>query len=392
MKGIEYTPAEIEKQPRLWMENFKRLEKKKEEISSFLIDALFGKNSRVILAGAGSSAYIGLSAQSLLRQKWQLDVDMRPTTDIVTHWSSIFLKNADNTLISFARSGNSPESIGALIVADRFCKRVNHVIVTCNKEGRLAQLANEKDDMLLLLLSEETNDRGLAMTASFTTMLMAAQFLAHAENPGEYEPIVRHLSDATQLLFKNYSDILNEAAEASFERAVFLGGGCLYGCAVESGLKIQEMSEGRVVCKADTFLGVRHGPEAVIDDETLVVYFLSSDPFVRRYELDLMQEIKMKGLGLKKIVVCDKANKEIKENVDHALEFDKDGTFNIPDFYRPMMDVTVGQLLGLFKSLGLGLRPDNPSERGIISRVVKGVKIYDDKTFRTKGKLKVVAD
>lgn len=390
-RGIEFTPAEIEAQPRLWMENFQMLKKRGREIGSFLESRIFSrKNPRVILTGAGSSAYIGLSAQNLLRCRWQLDVDARPTTDIVTHWSSILLKEADNTLISFSRSGNSPEGIGALLLAERFCPRISHIIVTCNKDGKLAKLAEERDNAILLLLSEETNDKGLAMTASFTTMLMAAQFLAHIKDPENYEPIIRDLSEAIRLLFENYSDLMKEIAEANFKRAIFLGSGCLYGCAVESSLKLQEMTGGRIVCKADTFLGVRHGPEVVIDDETLVVYFLSTDPFVRRYELDLMEEIKTKGLGMRKAVVCNRVNEEIKECVDHAVEFDRDGVFKIPDSYRPVMDVTVGQLIGLFKSLALGLKPDNPSEEGVITRVVKGVRIYDHEAFKRKRRFRVI--
>jgi tagatose-6-phosphate ketose/aldose isomerase len=197
-KGIEHTPAEIEAQPRLWTENFKILEKRREEILSFLDErTLSTKKPRVILTGAGSSAYIGLSAQNLLRHRWQLDVDARPTTDIVTHWGSILLKGADNTLISFSRSGNSPESIGAFFLAEKFCPRISHIIVTCNKDGKLAELGKGKNNALLLLLSEGTNDRGLAMTASFTTMLMTAQFLAHAKDPETYQPIVKDLSEAT---------------------------------------------------------------------------------------------------------------------------------------------------------------------------------------------------
>jgi len=374
------------------MEDLENLKTKKEEILAFLTASAFSKKKpRIILTGAGSSAHIGLSVESLLRYRWQLDVDTRPTTDIVTYWSSIFLKNADNTLVSFARSGNSPESVGAFDLAERFCPKINHIIVTCNKNGRLAQIGREKGNALLLLLSEETNDKGLAMTASFTTMLMAAQFLAHAKNPERYEPIIKDLSKATKLLFENYSDLIKKIAEADFKRAVFLGSGCLYGCALESSLKLQEMTGGRIICKADTFLGVRHGPEVVIDDKTLVVYLLSSEPFARRYELDLMKEVKTRELGMKKIAVCDKVNQEVEDCVDHVVEFDRNGAFKTPDFYRPVMDVTVGQLLGLFKSLALGLKPDNPSEKGVISRVVKGVRIYDYETFKRDGKFRVIA-
>jgi tagatose-6-phosphate ketose/aldose isomerase len=258
--------------------------------------------------------------------------------------------------------------------------------VTCNKDGRIAQFARKKANTLLILLSEETNDKGLAMTSSFSTMLMVAQFLAQIKNLEEYGRIIRNLSEATRLLFENYSGLLKEVAETEFERAVFLGSGCLYGCAVESSLKLQEMTSGKVICKADTFLGVRHGPEVVINENTLVIYLLSTDSYVRKYEMDLINEIKNKELGLTKVAVCDKADRKIEESVNHVVEFDKEGRFNISDFHRPIMDVTVGQILGLFKSLALGLKPDDPSEKGVINRVVKGVKIYNYKTTKKESK------
>jgi len=377
-KGIEYTSSEIAAQPRLWIENFENLKSRKEEIYAFLDENIFSKpNPRVILTGAGSSAHVCLSVQNLLRLRWQLDVDTRPTTDIVTHWDSIFLKNADNMLVSFARSGNSPESAAAINISEGFCPRIGHVIVTCNKDGTIARFGREKKNALLVLLSEETNDKGLAMTASFTSMLMAAQFLAYIKDLDEYERIIRSLSEATSRLFEGYSNLLKDIADTKFERAIFLGSGCLHGCAVESGLKLQEMTDGRIICEADTFLGVRHGPEAVINNKTLVVYLLSSEPYVRKYEVDLMKEIKNKKLGMTQVAVCDKASKEVAESVDQVIEFDREGRFNVPDSCRPIMDVTVGQTLGLFKSLAFGLKPDNPSVKGVINRVVKGVKIYN---------------
>ena len=178
-------------------------------------------------------------------------------------------------------------------------------------------------------------------------------------------------------LLWGYSNLLKDVVDNGFERAFFLGSGCLYGCAVESSLKLQEMTDGKIICKADTFLGIRHGPKAVINDKTIVVYLLSSEPRTRKYELDLMREIKNENLGMIKAVVCDKADEEIKGNANQVFEFNREGKFNIPDFYRPIMDVTVGQLLGLFKSLKMGLKPDNPNEKGVINRVVKGVKIYN---------------
>jgi tagatose-6-phosphate ketose/aldose isomerase len=376
-RGIEYTPREIESQPRLWVKNFKMLKKREEEIRSFVGSRIMSKRSpRVVLTGAGSSAFVGMCVQNLLRSRWQVDVDARPTTDIVTNWDSIFLKHADYTLVSFARSGNSPESVGAFILANRLCDKINHIIITCNKDGKLARQKKKNDNILLLLLSPETNDKGLAMTSSFTTMMMAAQFLAYLEDLKRYQKIVGDLSDATEGLFERYSGLIKEISELNFERGVFLGSGALYGCAAESQLKLEEMSGGHVICKADSFMGVRHGPESTINDRTIVVYFLSTDPLVRRYELDLMKDMHNKKLGMRKIAICDKSNDEIETYVDHVIEFNKNDKFDIPDLCRPIMDVTIGQMLGLFKSLDLGLKPDNPSEKGVITRVVKDVKIY----------------
>ena len=390
-KGIEHTPREILSQPRVWIENFEILRSREDETRSFIKSRVLAKKEpSVILSGAGSSGFIGLSAQGLLRKRWQVDVESRHSTDIVTNWDSIFLENADTTLVSFARSGNSPESIGAFVLANRFCKSVNHIIVTCNKAGRLATMKN--GNVLLLLLSEEANDKGLAMTASFTTMLMTAQFLAHILNGEEYEPIIRDLSEATESLFKEHSSLIKEVSKLDFKRAFFLGNGALYGCAAESHLKLQELTAGQVVSKYDSFPGLRHGPEAAIDDRTLLVYFVSTDPFIRRYELDLMKDLHAKRLGMKKIAVCSKPNEEMKRHVDYTIEYDRDDKFDIPDLCRPVMDVTVGQMLGLFKSLDLNLKPDNPSERGIISRVVKGVKVYDYEKYRDGKRYEALAE
>jgi len=264
--------------------------------------------------------------------------------------------------------------------------------VTCNNNGKLARIAENCENVLLLFSPEEANDKGLAMTASFTTMVSTAQFLSYIEDLNEYERIIRDLSKATENLFKEHSSLLKEVSELDFQRAFFLGSGALYGCAVESGLKLQEMTAGRVICKSDSFMGFRHGPEIAVNDESLVVFYVSTDPFIRRYELDLMEDMHIKHLGMVKMAVCNRSDEEIAKYVDHIIEFDPEDEFEIPDLCRPIMDVTVAQMLALFKSLKLCLKPDNPSETGVITRVVKGVKIYDYEKFKEKGKFEVTIE
>jgi tagatose-6-phosphate ketose/aldose isomerase len=388
--GFLYTPHEIWSQPRVWMKNFEMLNKLEEEIKDFVKSRILSKpESSVILTGAGSSGFIGPSVEGLFKKHWRRFTESWHNTDIVTSYKTILSQHSNTALISFSRSGNSPEAIGAYKLAKKHCSNVSHVIVTCNKRGKLAQMKND-DNALLLVLVKEANDRGLAMTASFTTMLTTAQFLAHIQNLSSYEPIMKNLSKATERLFREHSSLIKNVAELDFERAFFLGTGALHGCALESHLKLQELTAGRVICKAETYLGLRHGPKVAINKKTLVVFYVSSDPRVRRYELDLMKDLHSHELGRHKMAICDRSDKEMEMYADTIIEIDPENSNKIPDAYRPVIDVTLGQMLGLFKSLSLGLKPDNPSESGVITRVVKGVKIYDNKAYDKQVKFKAL--
>lgn len=395
-KGVEYTPKEILQQPKVWIKNFEMLKNKINEVKDFVEKYIFSKSvRRIILTGAGSSHFIGLSCENLLRKIWQVNVESKACTDIVTDWESIFLTGINTTMIYFSRSGNSPEILGTFLLADKYCKKISHIVVTCNKDGRLASLRsknekNKKSNVLRIVLSEETNDKGLAMTSSFTTMLMTAQFLAHIHEIDKYEKIINNASKVAEKILKGYSGLIKELAELNFERAFFLGSGPLYGCAAEAQLKLQELTAGHIICKFDSFLGVRHGPEAAINDKTLIVYFVSSNPFKRHYEIDLIKDLYEKDLGLKKIAVCCGSSDELKDYVDYVIDTSGNGKYRIQDSYRPIVDVIVGQLLGLFKSLDLGLKPDNPSEKGVITRVVRGVKIYDYEEYKRLKQFKIM--
>jgi tagatose-6-phosphate ketose/aldose isomerase len=186
-------------------------------------------------------------------------------------------------------------------------------------------------------------------------------------------------------------DELARLARQKFDRAVFLGDGAHFGTAIESRLKLQEMSGGAVMCAYDTFPGLRHGPEAVIHDRTLVVAFLSEDPFARRYELDLLRELRAKRIGRAVLAVADRAG-EAAGLADVCVEYDPGGRLALPAELAPPVQVIAGQLLALFKSLALGLKPDSPSAAGIIHRVVEGVKVYDPHAFRAQGGFRVLAE
>jgi len=390
-RGLAYTAAEIAGQVHLWPGTLDRFSPFLPELRPFLREFLAHERRCVLCCGAGTSEYVGLCVEGLLRRLWRVPVTVVSTTALVTRPQDFFVPGHATLLVSFARSGASPESLGAVRIAEEVAGPVYHLVVTCNAEGELAHEAAGLRRGRVLALDARTNDRGLAMTASFSNMAVAGQMLAHAFTFEEYERLFPRILQAGRALLERAPDPLEALCDSELDRAVFLGDGALYGAAVESRLKLQEMTAGKVMSAFDTFPGVRHGPQAVIHAKTLVCAFLSEDPFARRYEVDLLAEIKRKRIGRAVLAVADRCG-DAAEHSDIRIEYDPGAKLEVPADYTAPVQVIAGQLLGLFKSLQLGLRPDSPSEAGIIHRVVEGVKVYDPKAFRADGRFVILAE
>lgn len=387
-KGVEHTASEINGQVDLWHDTYERFKKSYAGIKRFMKESIEQDNASIILAGAGTSEFIGYCTEGLFRKRLNMPVHTFSTTKIVTTPDDVMVKNP-RLLISFARSGNSPESIGAVHIAED--GRTSHLIITCNKNGSLSRAAAELKKSFLFCLAQYTNDRGLAMTASFSNMVIAAQLLADFRSFDDSEMKVERLAEMGRKLLSR-ADLFFETSRLDFNRAVFLGDGSHFGTAVESHLKLQELTSGSVMCAYDTFLGLRHGPEAVIDKKTLVVAFVSDNRYVKKYEEDLLDEIHEKKLGCAVLVVCKKKSDVLDTVSDFIVECDPEGNLQLADDYMPPVYVIAGQLLGLFKSIALGFKPDSPSESGVIHRVVQGVKIYDFTAWRQTGDFEIIAE
>lgn len=364
------TGKEIFSQPDIWRKIFDLLVNEKPEINDFLIPILLKPDLRIILSGAGSSAFLGEAAVNMVAKSTGRVTMAIPTTDIVTHPELLSANGSPLLLISFARSGNSPESLEAVALADQHCNEVYHFIITCNKEGELANYSNQsRTKWFSLVLPEETHDKSLAMTSSFTSMLLSILLVADISNIEGKTGAVDKIIDQANKIF-HASNVLAEIASHQFERVVFLGSGEMLGIARECSLKLQELTDGQVICKHDSFLGFRHGPRAVVNDKTLMVYLFSYSAHVAKYEKDLAYNIAEDIRQIQSVSVGGLEDPHISNSIWISLETEPDNVFQI-------IPVTlVGQLLGYYKSLHLNLDPDNPSVSGAISRVVKGVKIY----------------
>ncbi len=376
--GVVDTPREINQQPGTWMKAVRLILEQKSNLLSFLREAgLAGeRKSTLLLCGAGSSEYIGNSVCNLLRKGLRREVISVPTAHMVTHGREFLVDGNDYAVLSFARSGNSPESVATYEVIKKYYPGVKQLVITCNHEGALAKRSRDDSASYCILLPEETDDRSLVMTSSFSTMAMVASSLPWLDNEDFLIDTCRKLGEGTQRVFSEYGDMLAEFGTKPFKRACYLGSNTLFGTMEECQLKMQEMTDGQVTAKFESFLGLRHGPQVFVDDTCVVIASLSSAPSVRRYEMDMLRELNQKNQGMATLVVCDRADKEIRAMTDYVVELFPDGQA-VEDQFRIMTDVTAGQILGTFKSMNLGLKPDCPSASGVINRVVQGVTIYD---------------
>jgi tagatose-6-phosphate ketose/aldose isomerase len=365
------TIHEIYQQPEMWRQTYQILLDKEKEISGFMT-SYYNEETTIILTGAGTSSFIGNILEFVMPKYGFYSVKSVPTTDITTHPEAIFNKNKKYILVSFARSGNSPESLAAVNIADSIChNNIAHIIITCNENGKLVKEYAE-DNRLILILPPETNDKGLAMTSSFSSMLLASMLLFDVKKIVNKKEGIDNLYKKGEYLISTYSDQIKKIAALDFERAVFLGTGELKGIAEECHLKLQELTDGKVVCLFDSFLGLRHGPKAAINEKTLLVYLFSNDDKVFQYERDLVVQTNQQVKPIAQIYVSQK--KRSTGNVVFDLEMLPD-RMNFTEF-DAILYVLIGQLLGFYKSIDLKLDPDNPSASGKIARVVEGVIIY----------------
>jgi len=376
-RGLVHTPGEIAHQPDTWSKTFDLFRSQRENIQNFLatagVSGASGSRVIVYLVGAGTSDYIGRALSYLLRKNWQCEVIAVPSTDLLTQMEQLILPGRKYLWISFSRSGDSSEGVAVLEKARERYPDIHHMVISCNPDGRMLQDSAGDPKTLGICMIDEANDRGLAMTSSFSNMVIFGQCLAHFKDIAEYEAVLRKLVAAGKGLLPRAADCAASVAKQGYTKACFVGSGPLREVAKESALKVLEMTAGKTLTMSESALGLRHGPMAALDDQSLFVCFLSGDKRAQGYERDLLREIGAKKIARRRVVV---GGGELASDSYAEDYLAPAGVTGIADEYRAPADVMFGQLLGLFSSIQWKLMPDSPSPDGVITRVVEKVNIY----------------
>ncbi|MCF3961436.1 SIS domain-containing protein [Streptomyces fuscigenes] len=368
-EGGAHTVREIAQQPALWREVDRIVAAARPDLDAFLRPLTDRADLRVVLTGAGTSAFAGQVLQAALARQLGRRVDAVATTDLVADPRGCLAQDVPTLLVSFARSGDSPESVAATDLADQVLSEVHHLVITCNPEGSLAREHGRRSSSYVLLMPAESNDQGFAMTSSFTCMTLAALL---SLGGAAYDGVAERLARAAERLIEDggAGRVIGGLVDRAPERIVFLGSGALKGLAAESALKVLELTGGALVALSDSSLGFRHGPKAVLNGQTVVVVYVSNDPYTRQYDEDIVAELRA-GLAPGSVVT-----------VSAGAGPEAGGTVPLPDLgdvddaALALPAVVCAQLIALRSSLGRGIRPDNPFPSGEVNRVVQGVILH----------------
>lgn len=372
-RGLSHTPREIFQQPETWLSTLDRMTAARPQLLDFLEDFLRAENGlqpEILLTGAGTSDYIGRAMAGLLRSRLGCGVSAVASTTLLTELDNYIQPGKKYLLVSFSRSGDSSEGVAVLRHAlEQYPDRIRHLVVTCNPKGSMAKAPS----VFTLLLDPRTNDHGLAMTSSFSNMVLAGQSLGFAREPGAFAHGVKLLAAAVAGKMPEIAVTTAALAARGFSRVCFLGTGALEAVAEESALKVLELNAGLIPTLSETSLGLRHGPLSFVDEGTLVVAYLSANSARHQYELDLLREMRTKNLSAEILIVAPNTDDSIRTITSQVVSLD--ASEDLPEWTLPAAYIVVGQLLALFCCIENGITPDSPST-GAITRVVSHVKIY----------------
>ena len=366
------TAREICQQPEVWRKAQAGIDASRPRINAWLAPSLAAPDLRILFCGAGTSSFIGDTVAAWMRRpnltSGACNIASVSTTELTADPEQLSAHDAPTIMVSLARSGDSPESTACLDLADQLLTNCRHLILTCNGDGRLAREAQNRDDVLCLMMPEESHDSSFAMTSSYTAMLVSCLAI--------FTPDASQLEQAiewSQRLLQQGNAAIASVAQRGFGRLVVLGAGCLLGTAREAALKCVELSSGKVVATHYTPMGFRHGPKMILDDPTLVVHMRSSNPHTRLYDRDLLAELRQEG-RTGAIVELNSAS------VGGIVAPAGEDAPPLDDAWLSLVYTVYCHMLAFHTAMALGVWADAPCTSGEVNRVVRNVTIYP---FRT---------
>lgn len=288
MEAGAKTFAEIESQPRLWVEALRQFERQADELKRLWSDTAFDE---IILTGCGSTYYAGVISAALLQAGTGVTARAVSATELMLFPEMFISANRTTLLICISRSGTTRETVAA---AQMFRNHGGHsiIVVTCDSESPLAQTAD------VLLAMDAAREESRVQTRSFSSMVVAITALAALLSGRDWRAL-SILPERLDHLTQTSADAVDRLGNnLSITQFVFLGSGVLYGLACEAMLKMTEMA--KLFSAAYQPLEYLHGPRYAADSHTQLIALVSES--ARDEERRALDSLRQRGIPLLTLV------------------------------------------------------------------------------------------
>jgi len=322
-----------------------------------ITEAEFRNMTKLNIAACGTSWHAALAGKFMIERLARVPVEV----DYASEWryrNPIISPNELTLLIT--QSGETADTIAAQREAKA---KGSKTLAICNVVG--AMIAREAAGTIYTHAGPEI---GVASTKTFTAQLTALFLLALylgelrkaiSEEEARYfiTELVKIPGKLEALLTRDEEceDLARQYARS--QDFLFLGRGIHYPIALEGALKLKEISY--IHAEGYPAGEMKHGPNALIDEDLPVVILAPKDPndaeSVLRYEKTLSNLKEVKAREGKVIALAMEGDEEIKEAADHVLYVPQ-----APELLLPLLEVVPMQLLAYHIAVRRGCDVDQP--------------------------------
>lgn len=317
----------------------------------------FRKLQRVYIAACGTSWHAGLAAKFMIERLAKVTVEVDYASEFRYRDP---LTGPEDLTILITQSGETADTIAAMRESRA---KGSKTLGVCNVVGSM--IARESNGTIYTHAGPEI---GVASTKAFTAQLTAlflfAVYLGEIRGTISSEQAKKLLTELTLIPGKLEAllggDDATEELAKLYHRAqdfLYLGRGVHYPIALEGALKMKEISY--IHAEGYPAGEMKHGPNALIDEELPVVILATRDlddpGSVLRYEKTISNLKEVKARSGTVIAVASDGDEEIKESADHVIYVPQ-----APELLSPILEVVPLQLMAYHIAVRRGCDVDQP--------------------------------
>ncbi|MBU6148859.1 MAG: glutamine--fructose-6-phosphate transaminase (isomerizing) [Verrucomicrobia bacterium] len=238
-------------------------------------DEVSKKVQKVIFLGCGTSYHAGCITAHFLEEFVKIEAQAEIASEF--RYSEPLI-NPDTLVIAISQSGETADTIGAIREAKNHRAKILSITNVAN-----SSIIRESDYYLLTQAGPEISVCSTkAFTSQLTLLYLVTLYIYQIRNQGlsshpNWLKALRMLPAQVESVLQKKGEIQGLAKKTvNFEKVLFIGRQYMYYTALESSLKLKEISYLFTLCYPAGEL--KHGPLALIDEKTLTIALLGHQP------------------------------------------------------------------------------------------------------------------